>query len=113
MDKFTYAAALAGALAVASPAVATERSPVFGGANVAAMSTDAARNVTARGALANYYGYYGNQYAYNAYYYSYYARYVNPANSSAETNNYYYAYYYAYYATQNLYNAYYYSYYGQ
>lgn len=98
------AAALALTL-VFAPAAQAEQSPVFGSANIAAMSTEAAQGVTARGAWADYFGGLALDLSYTAYIYNYYARYVAASNSATEQNWYlvasnqaYYAYIYSYYA---------------
>lgn len=93
-----------------SPASA-DRSPVFGQAEVSVMAPEAANAVTARGAYADYYGYYAVENAYSAYIYAYYARYYAAANSTTEQNWYYTAHQYAYYAYLYSYYAYYYSFY--
>lgn len=104
---------LTAGLALSEPAQASERSPVFGRAQVSTMSSAQTRNVTARGYYANYYGSLAVDNAYNSYIYAYYARYYAATNSSTEQSWYYTAHSYAYYAYLYSYYAYLYSYYGQ
>jgi len=76
------------------------------------MSTEAAQEVTARGAYADYFGGLALDYSYTAYIYNYYARYVASANSATEQSWYLTASNYAYYAYLYSYYAYIYSAYG-
>jgi len=82
-----------------------ERSPIFGSASIQALSTEAARDITARGFWADHFGAMAVSAAYTSYIYAYYARYFAASNSATETNwywaasnNAYWAYVYAYYA---------------
>ncbi len=68
---------------LAAPASA-ERSPIFGGATIEAISPEAARDITARGAWADHYGGQAVSFAYQAYIFAYYARFFAGANSSNE-----------------------------
>ncbi len=99
-----------------TPASAKTANPIFGSAKATLMSTDAAKQVTAKGGTTAAYLYYGLIYTSNAIYYAGLAQYYNYYGyngSSGSTTNYaYYAYYNSYYATQYFYQAYYYSYYG-
>ena len=79
-------------------AVLAERSPVFGGATVEAISREAARDVTARGEFANAWGSLAASYAYNAYVFAFYARHFSVPNSVQEQNWYATAAWYAYHA---------------
>jgi len=63
-----------------------EQSPVFGAASIEAMSQAAARDITARGYWANYFGNLSITYAYQAYIYSFYARNYATTNSVNEQN---------------------------
>lgn len=88
-----------------APASTAERSPIFGQASVEALSQSAARDITARGALADYYGSAAVTHAYVAYIYAFYARNYAVSNSATEqswyntaSQNAYYASVYAYYA---------------
>lgn len=76
-----------------------ERSPVFGSAAIAAISQEAARDITARGIWADYYGGISATFAYTAYIYAFYARNYAVSNSATEQ---------AWYGTAaaNAYNAY-------
>ena len=105
--KFVVAIGLSLVALVATPLQA-ERSPIFGAASIQAMSVDAARDITARGFWADFYGGLAVTFAYNAYIYGYYARYFAVSNSANEqawywaaTNNAYYAYLYFFYAASN------------
>lgn len=106
------------ALGIGYSAPASAKSPIFGNAKVATLSTDAAKQVTAKGGTTAYYLYigatnsgYANYYAGLAQYYNYYG--YNGSGSSSYTTTYAYnAYYYSNAATSAFYNAYYYSYYG-
>lgn len=80
-----------------APALA-ERSPVFGRATIEAIPADVARDITARGDLANFYGAHAASYAYSAYVFAFYARYYAASNSWQEQNWYGAAAWYAYYA---------------
>jgi hypothetical protein len=92
-------AAIAVSLAtlLTAPALA-ERSPIFGGATIEAIPREAAREITARGELANHYGAYAASYAYHAYIFAFYARYYAPSNSWQEQNWYGASAWYAYHA---------------
>lgn len=59
-----------------------ERSPVFGAAAIEAISPEAARDITARGYWADYYGGLSVTFAYTAYIYSFYARNYAVTNSA-------------------------------
>jgi len=72
-----------------TPTASAAQSPVFGSANVALLTTDAAKKVTAKGYYANYYGSLALTYLYYGYLYQYYAYYYNGA----------YGYYAAYYGS--------------
>ena len=61
-----------------------ERSPVFGAAAVEAISQDAARDITARGFWADYFGSLTVTYAYTAYIYAFYGRNYAVTNSANE-----------------------------
>lgn len=112
MYKIMKALPVCCALSLAAPLPSqAERSPVFGTADVAVMTTEAANDVTAQGYYANYYGYYAYLYGYYGYYYAYLGRYAYGANTSSETNAYYYSYIYLNAATSYAYYAYLYSYY--
>lgn len=65
-------------------AIQAERSPVFGSATVQAMSIDASRDITARGAWADYFGNLVISFAYSAYIYAFYARYYGGSNTPTE-----------------------------
>lgn len=85
-----------------------ERSPIFGSATIEALSPDAARDITARGDWANYYGGLAVTYSYSAYVFAYYARHFAVSNSAQEQNWYataashaYYAYLFATWAYNN------------
>lgn len=65
-------------------AIHAERSPVFGSATVQALSLDASRDITARGAWADYFGNLAISNAYSAYIYSFYARYYGGSNTATE-----------------------------
>ena len=87
------------------PAGASDRSPIFGEAAVETISRSAARDITARGALADHYGSAAITHAYVAYIYAFYARNYAGSNSATEQSwyntaslNAYYAYIYAHYA---------------
>ena len=86
--------------------VQAERSPIFGSARIEALSIDSARDITARGILADWHGAITVNLAYTAYIYSYYARYFAVSNSVNEANwymtaanNAYWAYVHAYWAS--------------
>lgn len=97
MLKFFVAIGLS--LATLLPLVAqAERSPIFGSATVEALSPEAARDITARGAWANYYGGLAVSYSYTAYVFAYYARYFAVSNSAQEQSWYGTAAWHAYYA---------------
>lgn len=105
MLKFITAAGLS-LMVIPTASLQAERSPVFGSATIQALSIEAARDITARGYWADYYGAAAVTLAYNAYIYSYYGRYFAVSNSANEAswymtaaNNAYYAYIYAYYAS--------------
>lgn len=87
-----------GVLLVPVLPVHAERSPVFGHATLETLSTEASRDIMARGDWANYYGNYAVSFSYQAYIYSFYARYYAVSNSSTEQAWYAAASYYAYYA---------------
>ena len=113
MRRAIRALVLCGALFLAALAPAqADRSPLFGNAEVAVMSSEAADQVTAKGYYSDLYGQYAVENAYYAYLYSWYARYYFAANSTTSTNYYYYAHQNAYYAYLYSYYAYVYSYYG-
>lgn len=97
MIRFFVAIGLSIAALLPMPAQA-ERSPIFGSAAIEAMSPEAARDITARGAWANYYGGIAVNYAYTAYVFAYYARYYSVSNSSQEQNWYASSAWYSYYA---------------
>lgn len=80
-----------------------DRSPIFGGASIEAISQEAARDITARGELANYFGGLAVSFSYSAYVFAFYARYYSVSNSAQEQSWYGAAAWYAYYA--HLYSA--------
>ena len=111
MKRFLIASFFAMILALGTgySAPASAKSPVLGNAKVALMSTDAAKQVTAKGGTAAYYLYAGLLYSSNAIYYAGLAQYYNYYGYSSSAGTYsYYAYYNSYYATQYYYYAYYY-----
>ncbi len=118
MKRFLIASifALVLAVGIGYSAPASAKSPVFGNAKVALMSTDAAKQVTAKGGTTAYYIYYGMYYMSNALYYAglgqYYNYYGYNGSSGTTTNYLYYAQSNAYYSYYYMYYAYYYSYYG-
>jgi hypothetical protein len=75
---------------------------ILSGVSVKPITAEASKGLKAKGALADYYGYYGMQYAYYGYIYGYYGYvyqnssyyYSGYASSSAATTLLYYAYYY-------------------
>ena len=101
------------ALSIGYSAPASAKSPIFGNAKVAMLSTDAAKQVTAKGGTVAYYLYSGLNYTSSAIYYAGLAQYYNYYGYQSTTTSYSYsAYLNSYYATNAFYNAYYYSYYG-
>ncbi|UPY36158.1 hypothetical protein [Sediminicoccus sp. KRV36] len=78
--------------------IRAERSPVFGTAAIEALSLEASRDITARGATADYYGGLAVSYSYTAYVYSFYGRYYAGSNTPSEKSWYETAAFYAYYA---------------
>jgi len=106
MKKLKFVTAIGlGLMVLSATSLRAERSPVFGTASIQALSTEAARDITARGFWADYHGAIAVTLAYNAYIYAYYARYFAVSNSANETswywtasNNAYWAYVNAYYA---------------
>jgi hypothetical protein len=97
LSRLWLAASLTLAAIFQTPAWA-DRSPIFGGATIEAISQEAARDITARGELANYFGGLAVSYAYTAYIFAFYARYYSVSNSVQEQSWYGAAAYYAYYA---------------
>jgi len=102
--KFLTAVGL-GVMVLSATSLKAERSPVFGTASIQALSTEAARDITARGILADHHGALAVTLAYNAYIFAFYARYFAVSNSANEfnwywtaMNNAYWAYIHAYYA---------------
>lgn len=95
LSRLWLAASLS--LAALTPAWA-DRSPIFGGATIEAISQEAARDITARGDLANHFGALAVSYAYTAYIFAFYARYYSVSNSWQEQSWYGAAAWYAYYA---------------
>lgn len=95
--RFYIAIWLSLAVLLPMPTLA-ERSPIFGSASVEAISLEAARDITARGELADYYGGLAITFAYNAYIFSFYARYFAVSNSAQEQTWYGVAANYAYHA---------------
>jgi hypothetical protein len=95
--RFYAFASLALATMLPLPTLA-ERSPIFGSAAIEALSQDAARDITARGDLANHFGGLAVSYAYTAYVFAFYARHYAPSNSALEQSWYGAAAYYAYWA---------------
>lgn len=92
-------------LLLPATASAAERSPIFGQASVDTLSQSVARDIMARGALADHFGSAAVTHAYVAYIYAFYARNYAVSNSATEQSwyntaslNAYYAYIYAYYA---------------
>lgn len=75
-----------------------ERSPVFGTASIESLSSEAARDIMARGELANYYGNLAISYSYTAYIYAFYARYYAGSNTWNEKHWYEIATHFAYHA---------------
>lgn len=107
LKKLKLPIALVASLSLA-PMAATyaERSPVFGSATVEALSIEASRDITARGAWADYFGNLAISYAYSAYIYAFYARYYGGSNTATEkawydtaTSHAYHAYIYSWYAS--------------
>lgn len=89
MRKLSVLLAIVACLLFAAPQYAsasTASNPVFASAKVNVLTTDGAKHVTAKGALANYYGSLALNNLYYAYLYQYYAYYYNGS--------------YGYYATQ-------------
>jgi hypothetical protein len=97
LSRLWLAASLMLAALLQTPAWA-DRSPVFGGAAIEAISQEAARDITARGFWANTNGLAAVNFAYNAYIYAYYARYFAPSGSATEQSWYAAASWYAYHA---------------
>jgi hypothetical protein len=79
-----YAAMALCFVALASRPALSERSPIFGTATIEAISADAARDITARGELANFYGNLAISHAYHAYIFAFYARHFAAPNSAQE-----------------------------
>ena len=104
----TVVAALA--FGVAGSALAGEaKSPIFGSAPTAVMSSGQNKSTVGKGSTADYYGYYGNLYSNYANSYGSYA-YNGYIGSGADyVNYYYYAYVYSNSAASNYYAAYYYA----
>lgn len=103
LSVFTRTALVVLALSLfAMPPAQSERSPVFGSASVATMSTAAAQAVTAKGFWADYFGTLAVNSAYTAYIFAYYARFI-AASDSPTAQNWYLS------AMNNSYNAYIYS----
>jgi len=103
--KFVIAIGLSLLVLSAAP-IQAERSPIFGSAAIEALSSDAARDITARGFWADHHGALAVNLAYNAYIYAYYARFFAVSNSATEaswymsaSNNAYWAYINAYWAS--------------
>lgn len=101
-SRLWLAASLTLAALFQTPAWA-DRSPIFGGATIEAISQEAARDITARGDLANYFGGLAVSFSYSAYVFAFYARYYSASGSWQEQSWYTAAAWYAYYA--HLYSA--------
>lgn len=101
-SRLWLAASLTLAALFQTPAWA-DRSPIFGGATIEAISQEAARDITARGELANYFGGLAVSFSYSAYVFAFYARYYSASGSWMEQSYYTAAAWYAYYA--HLYSA--------
>ena len=98
------------ALGVAGSALAGEaKSPIFGSAPTAVLSSGQNRSTIGKGSTADYYGYYGNLYSSTANSYGSYAYNGSVGSGDSYVNYYYYAYLYSSYATTNYYYAYYYA----
>ncbi len=112
MKRFLVAAAIAGAVALASPVTASANNPIFGSAKVQTLDTKQMKSVVGTNATSAYYAYLGNYYSGVAINYGSYGAYLEALGSSYQgTRNYYYYYAYQYssYATTFYYYAYYYN----
>lgn len=99
VKKITFCLGIGLSFATLQPLPAqADRSPIFGSATIEALSHEAARDITARGDWANYYGGLAVSFAYSSYIFAYYARYFAVSNSAQEQNWYAVASNHAYYA---------------